>query len=132
MWKRAKLRDEDDVDALVEVNGAALKLQRAGPIDVQSFAHCKGARDLQERAEAAPSPVFAHKSSTATAWKVGSLGTLLLAIVLPVAEGGPLYAPTEPQAATTGWINLLPQDVVAHVDTHVNPCDDLYAFSCGS
>uniref|UniRef100_M4BTM8 Peptidase M13 N-terminal domain-containing protein n=1 Tax=Hyaloperonospora arabidopsidis (strain Emoy2) TaxID=559515 RepID=M4BTM8_HYAAE len=35
-------------------------------------------------------------------------------------------------SSAADWIELLPQDVVGHMDTQVDPCDDLYAFSCGS
>uniref|UniRef100_A0AAV1TPZ6 Endothelin-converting enzyme 1 n=1 Tax=Peronospora matthiolae TaxID=2874970 RepID=A0AAV1TPZ6_9STRA len=60
---------------------------------------------------------------------------LLLVAFIPVIRGGPLHPPKELQEDTTDaadWIELLPQDVVSHLDTQVDPCDDLYAFSCGS
>ena len=135
-WKRTTVHDAADADVLLNVSGAvSTHLHQAAQDDGQSLACCKDLRGLREDAEAAVLPSRLHRRSGA-AWTLGSLGVLLLAVVIPVVRGGPLDAPGEPRATTTtdaaDWTKLLPQEVASHMDNKVDPCDDLYAFSCGS
>uniref|UniRef100_A0AAV1TL33 Endothelin-converting enzyme 1 n=1 Tax=Peronospora matthiolae TaxID=2874970 RepID=A0AAV1TL33_9STRA len=120
-----------DADVPVDVGGASSTLHQVAQDDGQPLAHCE---DLQVSERAAPPPSVMRKKSNAS-WTVGSLGMLVLAVAVPIVQGGPLYAPTKPQAPASNaanWIELLPHDILSHVDTQVDPCDDLYAFSCGS
>uniref|UniRef100_M4BLC7 Peptidase M13 C-terminal domain-containing protein n=1 Tax=Hyaloperonospora arabidopsidis (strain Emoy2) TaxID=559515 RepID=M4BLC7_HYAAE len=133
-WKWTKVHDKDDGNVPVDVNGAVLAPNEAEKDSEQLLGDCKELNALQEGAVAAPPPFFMQKKPVA-AWAVGSLGMLFLVVVISVIRGGTLHAPIEPLATindAADWIELLPHDVVSHLDTQVDPCDDLYAFSCGS
>ncbi|UIZ24586.1 hypothetical protein KXD40_006726 [Peronospora effusa] len=80
---------------------------------------------------ASSSPLLMHKS--VAAWAVGGLGVMLVLVVVLVVQER-LQAPRVTRLATeaTTWVDMLPNDVISHLDTDVDPCDDLYAFSCGS
>ncbi|ETP54768.1 hypothetical protein F442_00602 [Phytophthora nicotianae P10297] len=67
------------------------------------------------------------------AWAVGGLGALFLLVVVLVVRGNTLQAPRGVQATTqvAEWVDMLPSDVVTHMDREVDPCDDFYEFSCG-
>ena len=67
------------------------------------------------------------------AWAVGGLGVLFLLMVVLVIRRSTLQTSQvtlRTQAKT--WVDMLPDDVVTHMDKEVDPCDDFYAFSCGS
>uniref|UniRef100_A0AAV1TL18 Endothelin-converting enzyme 1 n=1 Tax=Peronospora matthiolae TaxID=2874970 RepID=A0AAV1TL18_9STRA len=133
-WKWTRVHDRDDGDVPVDVNGAELALNEAGKDSEQLLGDCKEPNALHDGAVAAPPPFFMQKKPVA-AWAVGSLGMLFLVVVISVIRGGTLRAAIDPLATFNGaadWIELLPHDVVSHLDTQVDPCDDLYAFSCGS
>ena len=120
-----------DADVPVDVGGASSTQHQVAQDDGQPLARSE---DLQVSARAAPPPSVKHKKSNVS-WTVGSLGMLVLAVAVPIVRGGPLYSPTKPQAPAynaANWIELLPHDILSHMDTQVDPCDDLYAFSCGS
>ncbi|CAI5727659.1 unnamed protein product [Peronospora destructor] len=78
-----------------------------------------------------PSPLLMQKF--VAVWAVGGLGVLFLLVVTLVVRRSTLQASRvtlSTQAAT--WVEMLPNDVVSHLDRDVDPCDDFYAFSCGS
>uniref|UniRef100_A0AAV1TP40 Peptidase M13 N-terminal domain-containing protein n=1 Tax=Peronospora matthiolae TaxID=2874970 RepID=A0AAV1TP40_9STRA len=119
----------------VDVDGAVSTHHQEAQDDKQSLVNCKKLQGFQEDADDSSPPVFKHTKKSHASWTIGSLGMLLLVAFIPVIRGGPLHPPKELQEDTTDaadWIELLPQDVVSHLDTQVDPCDDLYAFSCGS
>ena len=67
------------------------------------------------------------------AWAVGGLGVLFLLVVVLVVRKSTLQTSRvtlRTQAKT--WVDMLPDDVVSNLDREVDPCDDFYAFSCGS
>ncbi|UIZ23967.1 hypothetical protein KXD40_008315 [Peronospora effusa] len=63
-------------------------------------------------------------------WVVGGLGVLLLLVVVFVIQGSPLQVPRVTRLATetTTWMEMLPTDVVSHMDRDVDPRDDFYAL----
>ncbi|CAI5722518.1 unnamed protein product [Peronospora farinosa] len=81
---------------------------------------------------ASSSPLLMQKP--VAAWAVGGLGVLLFLVVVLVVQRSSLQAPRVTRIATeaTTWVDMLPNDVISHLDRDVDPCDDLYAFSCGS
>jgi putative endopeptidase len=81
---------------------------------------------------AGPTPLLLQKP--VAAWATAGLGVLFLVVVVLVVRGGTLHAPRATQNAveTTEWVDLLPREVVSHIDREVDPCEDFYAFSCGA
>ncbi|KAF4046363.1 Peptidase family M13 [Phytophthora infestans] len=67
------------------------------------------------------------------AWAVGGLMALFLLVVVLVVRGNTLQPARGMQetAQAAEWVDMLPSDVVAHMDREVDPCDDFYEFSCG-
>lgn len=132
--KRTTAHAKGEADSRVDVIDAVSTQHQATQDNGQLLGHCKELNHFQERAAAIPSSSFMQKKLNA-AWTLGRLGLVLLVIVIPVVKGGTVNASREPHTATidaASWIKQLPQDVVSRLDTQVDPCNDLYAFSCGS
>uniref|UniRef100_M4B1V1 Peptidase M13 C-terminal domain-containing protein n=1 Tax=Hyaloperonospora arabidopsidis (strain Emoy2) TaxID=559515 RepID=M4B1V1_HYAAE len=134
-WKRANVHDKVDPGVPVDINGAVSTHYQAAQDDEQLLVHRGKVEELQDGVVAAPQSLLMQRKPIA-GWGVGSLVVLFLVVVLlSVVEGGTLHTPRELQATATSaadWTELLPHDVVRHLDTQVDPCNDLYAFSCGS
>ncbi|CAI5719136.1 hypothetical protein KXD40_006719 [Peronospora effusa] len=88
-------------------------------------------REDESLEDASSSPLLMQKP--VATWAVGGLGVLFLLVVVLVVRVGTLQVSRETlRTQTTTWVEMLPNDVISHLDTDVDPCDDLYAFSCGS
>ncbi|CAI5723269.1 unnamed protein product [Peronospora farinosa] len=125
--KRTKSYDGNGAELLLD-DEEALILKQQTMEDEEPLVK----REDESMEYASPSPLSAQKP--AAAWAVGGLGILLLLVMVLVVHGRPLQAPRVTRLATeaTTWVEMLPPDVVSHLDKEVDPCDDLYTFSCGS
>ncbi|CEG35337.1 endothelin-converting metalloprotease family [Plasmopara halstedii] len=83
--------------------------------------------------QATPTPLLLR--SPVAAWAVTGLGLLFLLVVILVVRGGIMQNHQRIQVATlnkTEWFEMLPEDIVVHMNLDVDPCVDFYEFSCGS
>ncbi|CAI5719784.1 hypothetical protein KXD40_006594 [Peronospora effusa] len=123
--KRTKSYDGNGAELLLDDEEALIPKQQTME-DEQPLVK----REDESMEYASPSLLSVQKPAAA----VGGLGILLLLLMVLVVQGRPLQAPRVTRLATeaTTWVEMLPPDVVSHLDKEVDPCDDLYTFSCGS